>query len=95
MIVHLGLSGIYSHDSAACLIIDGVIIAAIEEERFTHEKHTGNFPINAIKFCLDKGNIKPEQVDIVSFPFDNSLRFEKSLYFTIYDFFHSDITWVS
>jgi carbamoyltransferase len=48
----LGISAFY-HDSAACLVKDGEIIAAAQEERFTRKKHDHNFPINAIKFCLN------------------------------------------
>ena len=48
----LGISAFY-HDSAAALLIDGNIIAAAQEERFTRQKHTPDFPINAIKYCLD------------------------------------------
>ena len=47
----LGISAFY-HDSAACLIKDGNIIAAAQEERFTRKKHDASFPIHAIKFCL-------------------------------------------
>ncbi|HDH06607.1 MAG TPA: hypothetical protein ENH01_13035, partial [Nitrospirae bacterium] len=51
----LGISAFY-HDSAACLVIDGKIISAAQEERFTRKKHDSSFPVNAIDFCLhDKG----------------------------------------
>ena len=53
----LGISAFY-HDSAACLIVDGKVIAAAEEERFTGIKHDDSFPINAIKYCLEEGKIK-------------------------------------
>lgn len=53
------------HDTSAALVIDGEIIAIGEEERFNREKHTGKFPINAIKFCLEKGNISIDQIDDV------------------------------
>ena len=53
----LGISAFY-HDSAACLIVDGKVIAAAEEERFTGIKHDNSFPINAIKYCLEEGRIK-------------------------------------
>jgi carbamoyltransferase len=48
----LGISAFY-HDSAACLVKDGEIISAAQEERFTRKKHDFNFPINAINFCLN------------------------------------------
>ncbi|MCH8326664.1 MAG: hypothetical protein IIB83_08950, partial [Bacteroidetes bacterium] len=52
----LGISAFY-HDSAACLIKDGKIIAAAQEERFTRKKHDFGFPINAINFCLNYAGI--------------------------------------
>ena len=48
----LGISAYY-HDSAACLIKDGIIIAAAQEERFTREKHDSSFPHKAIQYCID------------------------------------------
>jgi carbamoyltransferase len=62
----LGIS-CYYHDSAACLIIDGKIVAAAAEERFTRVKHDNNFPINAINFCLQKGQILSQDLDSVVF----------------------------
>ena len=53
----LGLSAYY-HDSAACLVVNGQVMAAAEEERFTGIKHDDSFPINAIKYCLEEGRIK-------------------------------------
>ena len=53
----LGISAFY-HDSAACLIKDGKIISAAQEERFTRKKHDSNFPRHAIKFCLNYDRIK-------------------------------------
>ena len=50
----LGISAYY-HDSAACLLKNGEIIAAAQEERFTRKKHDQNFPSNAIKYCLNEG----------------------------------------
>ena len=52
----LGISAFY-HDSAACILKDGEIIAAAQEERFTRKKHDQNFPINAIKYCLKEAEI--------------------------------------
>ena len=52
----LGISAYY-HDSAACLVKDGEIIAAAQEERFTRIKHDHSFPINAIKYCLKEAGI--------------------------------------
>ena len=58
----LGISAFY-HDSAAALIIDGKIIAAAQEERFTREKHTADFPVNAIKYCLDEAGCTISELD--------------------------------
>ena len=52
----LGISAFY-HDSAACIIKDGIILAAAQEERFTRIKHDPSFPHNAIKFCIEEANI--------------------------------------
>ncbi len=60
----LGISGLY-HDSAACLIKDGEIIAAAQEERFTRIKHDPNLPVNAMKYCLQEGSITADQLDAV------------------------------
>jgi carbamoyltransferase len=57
----LGISAFY-HDSAACLVVNGQVIAAAEEERFTGIKHDDSFPINAIKYCLEEGRINISDV---------------------------------
>lgn len=62
----LGISAYY-HDSAACLVVDGKIVAAAQEERFTRKKHDYNFPNNAINYCLNEGNLKGDGLDIVAF----------------------------
>ena len=62
----LGISSFY-HDSAACLIRDGEIIAAAQEERFTRIKHDANFPINAIKYCISEAKIEPKKINTVVF----------------------------
>src|SRR5262245_8531020 len=56
-------------DSAAALVRDGEIIAAAAEERFTGDKATGAFPVQAIQYCLESGNLKPEDVDYVAHGF--------------------------
>lgn len=67
----LGISALY-HDSAASLIIDGEIIAAAQEERFTRRKHDLNIPTNAIEYCLKEGKITSNDVDLIVF-YDNPL----------------------
>ena len=57
----------YVHDSAACLISDGVPLAAIEEERFNRIKKTDKFPINAIQACLDIAGLSPSKIDAVGY----------------------------
>ena len=56
----LGVSAFY-HDSAACLLKDGEIIAAAQEERFTRKKHDAGFPSNAIRYCLKEAKISTDQ----------------------------------
>jgi carbamoyltransferase len=75
----LGIS-CYYHDSAACLIKDGVIVAVAEEERFTREKHDNAFPINTINFCLAKAGITAKQLSHVAFYEKPLLKFERILY---------------
>lgn len=62
----LGISAYY-HDAAACLVIDGEIIAAAQEERFTRKKHDSNFPVSAIGYCLIEAKIAPKDIDYVAF----------------------------
>lgn len=74
----LGISAFY-HDSAACLIIDGQIIAAAQEDRFTRKKHDAGFPRNAIDYCLIAGGKKLDQIDYVVFYDKPFLKFERLL----------------
>ena len=74
----LGISAFY-HDSAAALIIDGKIIAAAQEERFTRKKHDSSYPYNAIKFVLKFSNLKLSEVDHVVFYEKPFLKFERLL----------------
>lgn len=62
----LGISCFY-HDSAACLIINGEIVAAAEEERFTRKKHDNEFPVNAISYCLEEAELESKDLDKVVF----------------------------
>ncbi|MAJ33983.1 MAG: hypothetical protein CMF95_05565 [Candidatus Marinimicrobia bacterium] len=74
----LGISSYY-HDSAACLLKDGEIIAAAQEERFTRKKHDQNFPSNAIKYCLSEAGINSSDLEIVAFYDKPFLKFERIL----------------
>ncbi len=62
----LGIS-CYYHDSAAVLLKEGSIVAAVEEERFTRKKHDNSFPSNAVNYCLEKGDLEEKDVDYVVF----------------------------
>jgi carbamoyltransferase len=75
----LGISAFY-HDSAACLIQDGKIIAAASEERFTRKKHDHDFPINAAMYCLKEGGITVDDIDYVGFYDKPLIKFERILY---------------
>lgn len=72
----LGISAFY-HDSAACLLSDGVIIAAAQEERFTRIKHDASFPRNAIKYCVEEAGILPEDITHVVFYEKPFTKFER------------------
>lgn len=75
----LGISAFY-HDSAACLVRDGEIIAAAQEERFTRKKHDFNFPTNAVEYCLKEAGIDAEELDYVGFYDKPFIKFERILY---------------
>ena len=74
----LGISAFY-HDSAACLVKDGEIIAAAQEERFTRKKHDFNFPIQAIQYCLKEAGITTKDLSYVGFYDKPFLKFERIL----------------
>ncbi len=72
----LGLSAYY-HDSAACLLVDGRITAAAQEERFSRRKHDAGFPGNAARYCLEEGGIGAANLDYVAFYDKPLLKFER------------------
>ncbi len=74
----LGISAFY-HDSAACILKDGEIIAAAQEERFTRKKHDPSYPYNAIEFVLNYANLKLNEVDQIVFFEKPFLKFERLL----------------
>ena len=74
----LGISAFY-HDSAACILKDGKIIAAAQEERFTRKKHDPRYPVNAIEFVLKYANLKLSEVDQIVFFEKPFLKFERLL----------------
>jgi carbamoyltransferase len=78
MVAVLGISAFY-HDSAAALVIDGQIVAAAQEERFTRKKHDFEFPTNAIEFCLKQAGLEAGHLDYVGFYDKPFLKFERLL----------------
>jgi carbamoyltransferase len=97
----LGLSCFY-HDASACLLKDGKIIAAAEEERFTRKKHDINFPVNAAKWCLKYAGIKINEVDSIGFYEKPLLKFERLLSqhlqmfpLSFYAFYKATPTWIN
>lgn len=74
----LGISAFY-HDSAACLVHEGKVIAAAQEERFTRKKHDHNFPSQAVAYCLEAGGISPDRLSAIAFYDKPWLKFERLL----------------
>jgi carbamoyltransferase len=74
----LGISAYY-HDSAACLVEEGRIVAAAQEERFTRRKHDANFPSRAVDYCLREGGIEATQLDHVAFYEKPLVKFDRLL----------------
>jgi len=74
----LGISAFY-HDSAAALVVDGEIVAAAQEERFTRTKHDESFPVNAIEYCLAEAGLDASQLDFVGYYDKPLLTFERLL----------------
>ena len=74
----LGISAFY-HDSAAALVVDGRIVAAAQEERFTRRRHDSDYPVNAIRWCLEDAGLAPAELDRVAFYDKPFLKFERLL----------------
>ena len=74
----LGISAFY-HDSAACIVVDGEIVAAAQEERFTRKKHDPRFPSEAIRYCLAEANSDLQHIDSIVFYDKPLLKFERLL----------------
>ena len=74
----LGISAFY-HDSAAALVVDGRIVAAAQEERFTRKKHDPGFPTNAVAYCLRAGGLQSEDLDYIAFYDKPLLKFDRLL----------------
>ena len=74
----LGISGYY-HDSAACLVVDGEIRSAVQEERFSRIRHDAAFPHNAVEYCVKSSGFTPDQIDHVVFYDKPFLKFDRIL----------------
>src|SRR5438876_2729978 len=74
----LGISAHY-HDSAAALLVDGVPVCAVEEERLSRRKNDASFPLAAIEWCLERGGLDPADLDAVVFYEKPMLKFERIL----------------
>jgi len=72
----IGISALY-HDSAACLLIDGKLVSAAQEERFTRVKHDASFPVNAIKFCLKQAGLTIGDADLIVFYEKPFIKFDR------------------
>ncbi len=96
----LGISAYY-HDSAACLIHDGQVVAAAQEERFTRIKHDCEFPVNAVRYCLSEAGISIDQINALVFYEKPFIKFERLLktYLSfapagLQSFFHAIPAWI-
>ena len=78
----LGISAYY-HDSAAALVVDGVPVAAVQEERLSRRKNDAGFPLNAIEWCLDHAKLDPADLDAVVFYERSMLKFARILTCTL------------
>ena len=74
----LGISAFY-HDSAAALVVDGKIVSAAQEERFSRKKHDPRYPYNAIQFVLNNSNLQLNEIDYIVFFEKPFLKFERLL----------------
>ncbi len=79
MVRILGISGFY-HDSAAAMCVDGRIVAAAQEERFTRKKHDARFPTEAIRYCIEETGIDPSEIDHVAFYDNVYLSFDRLIH---------------
>src|SRR3954447_16377866 len=78
MTIALGISAFY-HDSAAAMVRDGEIVAAAQEERFTRKKHDANFPVNALRYCVQETGVAWSNIDFVTFYEKPFLKFKRLL----------------
>src|ERR1700745_3860623 len=74
----LGISAYY-HDSAAALLVDGIPVCAVQEERLSRHKNDASFPMSSIEWCLESGGVEPDELDAVVFYEKPMLKFERIL----------------
>lgn len=86
----LGLN-VFHADTSACIIKDGKLIAAVEEERFTRIKHFTGFPKNSIDFCLKEGNLRLNELDLITVNYNKNYNLNEKLIFSLKNFFSSDV----
>ena len=78
----IGINAFHA-DSSACLVVDGKLISAVEEERFNRIKHWAGFPINSIKYCLKSSNLEISDIDHISINIDPKANYFKKFLFLI------------
>ena len=78
----LGLNFLHS-DTSACIFKNGKLIAAAEEERYTRIKHTSDFPVNAVNFCLNEANIDISDLDVITLNSNPLSAIEKKIFYTL------------
>lgn len=86
----LGIGG-YSHDSAAALVCDGQLVAAVAEERLTRVKHQGGVPRNAVRYCLESAGLTPDDVDHIGCYMRPGLRVGRRLPYRLTQILHSPV----
>ena len=78
----IGINAFHA-DSAACLVADGKLITAVEEERFNRTKHWAGFPVESIKYCLKKSNLKLSDIHHISINIDPRANYLKKFLFLL------------
>ena len=76
----IGINAFHA-DSSACILVDGKLIAAVEEERFNRIKHWAGFPIESIKYCLEETNLTISDIDQISINIDPKANYLKKFFF--------------
>src|SRR4051812_3564912 len=69
----------YYHDSTACIVSNGQLVVAIEEERITRKKHSTDFPVHSINRCMEVAGLKPADIDYVAISVDPTLSLGKKI----------------